>query len=54
MIHPVALRLGLLVTAVFLVIIAVWVTVFSLSGRVDTHRLTPAEEAQVLQRRGDR
>ena len=52
MIHPVALRLALMVTGAFLLIILVWATVITLSARVDTHRLTPSEEAHLLQQRG--
>jgi len=46
--HPVAVRLFAAVTAVFLVIIAVWVVVIRLAAEVDTRRLTPVEEAAVL------
>lgn len=52
MIHPVALRLALGVAGLFFLVIVVWVTVYRLAGTVDTHRMTPSEEAQLLERRG--
>jgi hypothetical protein len=48
--NPLSMRPWLLVVAVFLVLIAAWITVIQLSGRIVTKRLTPAEEAQILQR----
>jgi hypothetical protein len=54
MIHPVALRLGLMVVAAFAVVIVVWVVVIALAGTVDTHRLSPSEEAGLLREEGAR
>lgn len=51
MIHPVALRLALGVAGLFFLVIIVWVAVYHLAGTVDTHRMTPSEEAQLLMRR---
>lgn len=46
-----ARRPWLLVWVAFLVLIAVWVTAFKMSGRIPTQQLTPVEEAALL--RGD-
>ncbi len=54
MMHPSAFRLTLGVLLAFLLVIAVWVTAFALSRRVDTRTLTPAEEAALIERKGGR
>lgn len=47
--NPIAERPWLLVILAFLIIIAVWLVVMRLSATIDTHRLNPAEETQLLQ-----
>lgn len=49
MMHPTAFRVTLLVSSAFLVIVAVWISAARLAARVDTHRLTVAEENGILQ-----
>ncbi len=39
----------LLVVAAFLLLISAWITVIWVSGKIPNRRLTPAEEARVLQ-----
>jgi hypothetical protein len=44
----------LLVIVAFLVIIGVWIAVIRVSHRIDSKRLTPTEEAQILGSGGQR
>jgi len=47
--NPIAERPWLLVIALFLVIIAVWITVYNLAGDVATFTLTPEQERAILE-----
>ncbi|MEX1118165.1 MAG: hypothetical protein WEB60_05155 [Terrimicrobiaceae bacterium] len=49
--NPIAERPWLLVIVAFLIIIAVWLVVMRLSATVNTQRLTPAQEMEVLSSR---
>lgn len=46
--NPITERPWLLVIVLFLVIIAVWLVVMRLSSSINTQRLTPDQEIQLL------
>ena len=50
--NPIAQRPWLLVILAFLIVIGVWITVTTLSKTIPHKRLTPAQEAQILQSGG--